>query len=79
MESRGAGSLESLCGVLLFERGEASGIVLAREVTTRYCGLTRSAREAFFLTLLKRAFFPDPYSVLMAAEKYRSRPFSHLL
>ena len=75
----GATSPESLCRELLFERGEASGIALAREVTERYRGLARSAREAFFLSLLKRAFLPDPQSVLTAAEKYRSKPDSETL
>ena len=64
---------------LLFERGEASGIALGREVAERYRGLAHSAREAFFLTLLKPAFLPDPQSVLTAAEKYRSNPDSETL
>ena len=75
----GAASLESLCHELLFERGEASGIALGREVAERYRGLAPSAREAFFLTLLEPAFLPDQQSVLAAAEKYRSQPDAETL
>jgi malonyl-CoA decarboxylase len=78
---RAAGTvpLESLCRELLFERGEASGIALAREIAERYRGLKGSAQEAFFLALLKPAFLPDPKSVLAAAEKYRSKQDSQTL
>ena len=79
LRAAGGASLESLCRELLFERGEASGIALAREVVERYRGLGRSAQEAFFLTLLKPAFLPDPQSVLTAAGRYRSKPDSETL
>ena len=75
----GTAPLESLCLELLFERGEASGIALAREIAERYRGLDASAQEAFFLSLLNRQFLPDPESVLVAAEQYRSQPDSERL
>ena len=75
----GNASLESLCRELLSERGEASGIALARQISKRYQGLPDSAKEAFFLALLNPAFLPDPKSVFAAAEKYRSKPDSQTL
>src|ERR1035437_2890023 len=75
----GSVPLESLCSELLSERGEASGMALAREIAERYQGLSGSAKEAFFLALLKRAFLSDPESVVAAFEKYRSKPDSQTL
>ena len=45
LRAAGGASLESLCRELLFERGEASGIALAREVVERYRGLGRSGER----------------------------------
>ena len=75
----GNAPLESLCRELLSERGEASGIALAREISVRYQRLPGSGKEAFFLALLNPAFLPDPTSVFAAAEKYRSKPDSQTL
>lgn len=69
-----ASGMESLCRKLLSERGEASGIALARELAERYRKLSAPARESFFLALLRPAFLPDPEPVLAAADEYRNRP-----
>lgn len=61
---------ESLCAALLSERGEASGIAIARDVIRRYQRMDAAAR-AEFLEMLHRRFGPDPQAIQRAAENYR--------
>lgn len=66
------------CEKLLSERGEASGVSLARETLELYGDLDRSAQTAFFLALA-RNFSPDPDRVLGAARGYAGdRSAEHL-
>ncbi len=72
---RGASSvrgIESLCRDLLSERGEASGIALAREVVATYEAMDEVHRVEFF-ALLGARFAPDAEAVLEAADAYRNR------
>ncbi len=64
--------IESLCRDLLSERGEASGIALAREVTAAYDAMNEARRLEFF-ALLDARFSPDAEAVLEAADVYRGR------
>src|SRR3974377_1718751 len=47
-------NLADLCEELLSNRGEASGVALAREILARYADLTIGPRIAFFETLATR-------------------------
>lgn len=69
----GAEALAGLCRTLLSQRGEASGVALARDVAALWQGLTPAARAAFF-ELLDRDFAPDAQAVLAAASAYREAP-----
>src|SRR5262245_27112028 len=62
-----------LCGVMLSERGEVSGVRLAGEVLLAYQVLVPAAREAFF-ALLGGSFLPDPELVAAAATDYQREP-----
>ncbi|OWJ64969.1 malonyl-CoA decarboxylase domain-containing protein [Inquilinus limosus] len=62
-----------LCRALLSERGEASGIALARELVALYRGLDAAEREAFF-TLLAREFGPDHAAIAAAARAFMAEP-----
>jgi len=66
-------SLVELCEDLLSSRGEASGVALAREVLTRYAGLTTGPRIAFFEALAQR-FGPDAARVRRAIETWQANP-----
>jgi len=55
---RRSADLVELCGELLSERGEASGVALAREILNRYGELTTGPRIAFF-EALGQTFGPD--------------------
>jgi malonyl-CoA decarboxylase len=46
-------SISELLQALLSQRGEASGIALAREILNRYASFEQAERDEFFLTLLK--------------------------
>jgi malonyl-CoA decarboxylase len=65
--------LGGICHALLSERGEASGIALARELVALYRGLDAAGREAFF-TLLAREFGPDHAAVAAAARAFIAEP-----
>ncbi|MGO1074740.1 malonyl-CoA decarboxylase domain-containing protein [Inquilinus sp. CA228] len=65
--------LGGICHALLSERGEASGIALARELVALYRGLDAAGREAFF-TLLAREFGPDHAVVAAAARAFVAEP-----
>src|SRR3974377_202117 len=59
-------NLADLCEELLSNRGEASGVALAREILTRYADLTIGPRIAFFEALANR-FGVDPARIEAAA------------
>jgi malonyl-CoA decarboxylase len=63
----------ALCGLLLSERGEASGVALARNLITLYEAMDRASREAFF-DRLARDFDPNPAAIARAAQKYQESP-----
>ncbi|MBW8724043.1 MAG: malonyl-CoA decarboxylase N-terminal domain-containing protein, partial [Inquilinus limosus] len=62
-----------LCRALLSERGEASGIALARELVALYRALDPAGREAFF-TMLAREFGPDHAAIAAAAAAFVAKP-----
>src|SRR5262245_23298114 len=66
-------SLAELCEDLLSGRGEASGVALAREILTRYAGLTTGPRIAFF-EKLATGFGPDHKRLDAAIERWREAP-----
>jgi malonyl-CoA decarboxylase len=70
---RGTRHVVSLCRQLLGERGEASGVALARETLAAYRELDDEGREQFFYTL-SREFSPSPEEVGKAADAYRFDP-----
>src|SRR5216684_3923217 len=66
-------SLADLCEELLSNRGEASGVALAREILSRYADLTIGPRIAFFEALATR-FGTDRTRIEAAIEAWRSMP-----
>jgi malonyl-CoA decarboxylase len=68
-----ASELLELCKALLSGRGEASGIVMARDVLDRYHDLDAAGRLAFFEGLA-RDFGPDREKLSQAIETWRSQP-----
>src|SRR5919197_1007480 len=66
-------SLIDLCEELLSGRGEASGVALAREILSRYAGMTTGPRIAFFEALATR-FGPDHARLDAAIESWRAKP-----
>src|SRR6202790_115420 len=66
-------SLADLCEELLSNRGEASGVALAREILARYADLTIGPRIAFFEALATR-FGTDPTRIEAAIEAWRTMP-----
>jgi len=62
-----------LCRLLLSERGEASGVALARDVIATYDSMDSASREAFF-ELLAREFDPEPAAIAQAARRYHDSP-----
>jgi malonyl-CoA decarboxylase len=71
-EQRSAGLIQ-LCEDLLSERGEASGVALARDILERYAELTTGPRIAFFEALATR-FGPDRSRLSAAATAWLSSP-----
>ena len=65
--------IEELAQALVSNRGEASGVALAREVLQRYRALPHDARLAF-LKFLARTMQPDAAEVQRAAKAYLSSP-----
>jgi malonyl-CoA decarboxylase len=63
----------SLCEALLGERGEASGVALARDTLAAYRDLDAETRVQFF-DILAREFSPSPDEVGRAADAYRYDP-----
>jgi malonyl-CoA decarboxylase len=65
--------LVELCEDLLSERGEASGVALAREILARYAELTTGPRIAFF-EALANTFGHDHARIDAAIEAWRRAP-----
>jgi malonyl-CoA decarboxylase len=66
-------NLADLCEELLSNRGEASGVALAREILARYDDLTIGPRIAFFEALATR-FGTDRKRIEAAMEAWRNKP-----
>src|ERR1700727_1331931 len=66
-------SLADLCEELLSNRGEASGVALAREILTRYAEVTIGPRIAFFEALASR-FGTDPARIEAAVAAWKAAP-----
>ena len=66
------------CKQLLSERGEASGVSLARDTLALYAELSREEQLAFFQAL-KTEFAPNPEQVLASATSYAISPDSQHL
>src|SRR5215470_8611419 len=66
-------NLADLCQELLSNRGEASGVALAREILTRYSDLTIGPRIAFFEALATR-FGVDPARLEAAIVSWQNKP-----
>src|SRR6202521_4965845 len=66
-------SLAELCEELLSNRGEASGVALAREILAHYADLTTGPRIAFFEALAKE-FGPDHARLDAAIEAWHRAP-----
>ena len=73
VDSTRSESLIELAEHLLTGRGEASGVALAREILSRYAGLTTGPRIAFFEALAER-FGPDPARMEEAIAAWRAKP-----
>lgn len=65
--------LDQLARLLLTSRGEASGVVIAREIMSRYATLDSGARLAFLLTLAG-GFSAKPAAIRAAYEAYAADP-----
>src|SRR6202035_1084855 len=70
---RRSADLVELCGELLSERGEASGVALAREILNRYVELTTGPRIAFF-EALGQNFGPDHARLSAATAAWQKNP-----
>jgi malonyl-CoA decarboxylase len=68
-------ALYRLATALLSEPGEASGVVLARDLLAGYASLTTADRLAF-LGILADRFGPDPVRLGQAIDRYREDPTS---
>jgi len=66
-------SLVELCEALLSERGEASGVALAREILTLYAALKTGPRIAFFEALATR-FGTDHARIAAAVAAWQRTP-----
>ena len=66
-------NLADLCEELLSNRGEASGVALAREILSRYAELTTGPRIAFFEALATR-FGSGQKRIDEAIEAWRTKP-----
>ncbi len=62
-----------LCHRLLTLRGEASAIVIADEIISRFNAMPADEQLEFFIQLLEQ-FQPDPDALALAAERYLDEP-----
>ena len=69
----GAAELGAMALALLSERGEASGVALARQILEGYARFDGETRLQFLL-LLAEHFGPDPARLAAAIEAYRANP-----
>jgi malonyl-CoA decarboxylase len=67
-------SIKKLCRELVSERGEASGLAIAREIAERYQALPERGRLNFFEQLLTAQWLADPEEVLRLATAYHAQP-----
>jgi malonyl-CoA decarboxylase len=74
-DARGVRSIANLCRDLLSERGEASGVALAREVVESYDAMDEAQRLAFF-GLLAEEFAAPLEPILEAARALLAAPES---
>lgn len=65
------GGIETLCETLLSNRGEASGMALAKDILDRWCGFDAERQRDFMHMLLSR-FGPDTDRLDAAIDAYRS-------
>ncbi len=72
-DQREVRSIGHLCRELISERGEASGVALAREVVELWAGMDESQRLAFF-ELLAAELPPDGEAIAAAAHAYLETP-----
>ena len=68
-----AEDLGSIALALLSERGEASGVALAKQILNAYAGFDANERLTF-LRILAQCFGPDPVRLESAIERYRANP-----
>src|SRR5260370_23743695 len=73
MAQRRSADLVELCEELVSERGEASGVALAREILNRYVELTTGPRIAFFEALAQN-FGPDHARLTAATAAWQKNP-----
>jgi len=66
-------NIEELCRALLSVRGEASGVVIARQILARYRVLEPEGKRAFF-RFLADGFQPDEAALVSAAQAYLRAP-----
>jgi malonyl-CoA decarboxylase len=67
-------SLEQLCEDLVSERGEASGMAIALEISGRYAGFNDAEKLSFFKRLLGSEWLADPKQILALAQAYHANP-----
>ncbi len=72
-DEREVRSVGNLCRDLMSERGEASGVALAREVVEHFAAMDKGQRLAFF-EFLHAEFAPDTEEITRAAGAYLGRP-----
>ena len=69
----GGNTIEALAAALVSSRGEASGVVLARELLSRYQSLGIDEKRSFF-RYLAEAMQPDRAKAKVAAEAFAADP-----
>ena len=69
----GGNTIEALAAALVSSRGEASGVVLARELLSRYQSLGIDEKRSFF-RYLAEAMQPDRAKAKLAAEAFAAEP-----
>src|ERR1700754_2233138 len=73
VNSQSTANLVDLCEELLSNRGEASGVALAREILARYSDLTIGPRIAFFESLATK-FGTDRARINAAIRAWQDMP-----